>query len=67
MSYDACVTSAPAHPPPDGIELHRDVPLARHTYLRVGGPARYLAIPETPSDLERLLEWATTDPACHRR
>ena len=61
VSYDACVTSAPAHPPPDGIELHRDVPLARHTYLRVGGPARYLAIPETPSDLERLLEWARAE------
>ena len=35
-----------AQPPPDGIEVHQDVPLARHTYLRLGGPARYFAIPE---------------------
>ena len=35
-----------AAPPPDGIEVHEDVPLARHTYLRLGGPARFLAIPK---------------------
>ena len=45
-------------PPPDGIELHHDVPLARHTYLRVGGPARYLAIPDDAAQLEQLLGWA---------
>ena len=45
-------------PPPDGIEVHRDVPLARHTYLRLGGPARYFAIPEDVAQLERLLAWA---------
>ena len=45
-------------PPPDGIEVHEDVPLARHTYLRLGGPARYFAIPEDVAQLERLLAWA---------
>ena len=45
-------------PPPDGIEVHQDVPLARHTYLRLGGPARYFAIPENAAQLERLLAWA---------
>ena len=45
-------------PPPDGIEVHENVPLARHTYLRLGGPARYFAIPEDVAQLERLLAWA---------
>ena len=52
------VTSEPRADPPEGIELHPDAPLAQHTYLRVGGPARYLAIPETLEDLTRLLDWA---------
>ena len=47
-----------AAPPPDGIEVHQDVPLARHTYLRLGGPARYFAIPEDVAQLELLLGWA---------
>ena len=45
-------------PPPEGIEVHEQVPLARHTYLRLGGPARYFAIPEDAAQLERLLAWA---------
>ncbi len=45
-------------PPPEGIEVHEQVPLARHTYLRLGGPARYFAIPENAAQLERLLAWA---------
>ena len=52
------VTSEPRADPPEGIELHPDAPLTQHTYLRVGGPARYLAIPETLDDLARLLDWA---------
>ena len=52
------MTNEPFPDPPEGIELHRDAPLAQHTYLRVGGPARYLAIPETPDDLTRLVDWA---------
>ena len=42
-------------PPPDGVEVHEDVPLARHTYLRLGGLARFFAIPEDVAQLERLL------------
>ena len=45
-------------PPPEGIEVHEQVPLARHTYLRLGGPARYFSIPEDATQLERLLAWA---------
>ena len=50
-----------AAPPPDGIEVHQDVPLARHTYLRLGGPARYFAIPEDVAQLELLLAWARAE------
>ena len=31
------------------------MPLARHTYMRIGGPARYLATPEHMEGLETLL------------
>ncbi len=48
-------------PPPEGIEVHEDVPLARHTYLRIGGPARYLAIPESVEELQQLLGWARAE------
>lgn len=47
-------------PPPDGVEVHQDAPLARHTYLRLGGPARYLAIPDDIEQLQRLFAWART-------
>ena len=50
-----------AAPPPDGIEVHQDVPLARHTYLRLGGPARYFAIPGDVAQLELLLGWARSE------
>ncbi len=43
---------------PDGIEVLERVPLARHTYLRVGGPARYFATPRDLVELERLMLWA---------
>lgn len=39
--------------------LLREEPLARHTTLRVGGPARLFAIPETESDLAAALAWAS--------
>lgn len=45
-------------PPPAGIEILQDVPLARHTYLRVGGPARYFATPQDLVQLELLMLWA---------
>ena len=57
LPYHTGVTA----PPPDGIELHHDVPLARHTYLRVGGPARHLAIPDDTAQLEQLLGWARSE------
>ena len=64
MPYHAGVTATPLDgSPPHGIELHHDVPLARYTYLRVGGPARLLAIPDELSDLERLLAWARSEGA----
>ena len=44
--------------PPAGIEVRRDEPLANHTYLRIGGPARYFAIPSDRDELERLASWA---------
>ena len=48
-------------PPPAGIEVHEHAPLARHTYLRLGGPARYLAIPEDIEELQQLLGWARAE------
>ncbi len=45
-------------PVPEGIEVLERVPLARHTYLRVGGLARYFATPDDLVQLERLLLWA---------
>ncbi len=45
--------------PPSGIELLRDEPLANHTYLRIGGPARYFATPTDAGQLERLAAWAS--------
>jgi UDP-N-acetylenolpyruvoylglucosamine reductase len=41
---------------PAGIQ--RDVPLARLTTIRTGGPAELFARPATLSELERLLTWA---------
>ncbi|MGE0227892.1 MAG: UDP-N-acetylmuramate dehydrogenase [Dehalococcoidia bacterium] len=46
--------------PPSGIEVHEHVPLARHTYLRVGGAARYFATPRDLVELERLMLWSRT-------
>lgn len=45
-------------PLPSGIEIHEHVSLARHTYIRIGGAARYYAIPPDLVALERLLLWA---------
>ena len=44
--------------PPAGVAVARAEPLARHTYLRLGGPARYYAEPRDLDELERLLAWA---------
>lgn len=45
-------------PPPPGIEVHEGVALARHTYMRIGGPARYFATPKGLAQLELLMLWA---------
>ena len=45
--------------PPDGIEVLRDEPLARHTYMRLGGAAQYFASPSDLDALERLVAWAS--------
>lgn len=44
--------------PPSDIEIHEGVPLARYTYLRIGGPAQYFATPNDLVELERLMLWA---------
>jgi UDP-N-acetylmuramate dehydrogenase len=44
--------------PPTGIDLLREEPLARHTYLRLGGPAQYFATPASLDELARLAAWA---------
>lgn len=51
---------APLPPPPAGIAIAHGEPMSRHTYLRLGGPARGYAEPATPAELERLLDWART-------
>jgi UDP-N-acetylmuramate dehydrogenase len=40
------------------VKIERDVPLARHTTLGTGGPARFLARPETLGELEEALALA---------
>lgn len=45
-------------PPPAGVDIHEHVPLARHTYLRIGGAAEYFATPDDLAELERLMLWA---------
>ena len=42
--------------PPAGVE--RDAPLARLTTIRTGGPADFLARPDSPEQLAELLAWA---------
>ena len=52
------MSPADAIDPPAGIDVRRDEPLAKHTYLRIGGSARYFAIPADRDELERLAGWA---------
>ncbi|MEI6136434.1 MAG: UDP-N-acetylmuramate dehydrogenase [Chloroflexota bacterium] len=48
-----------ASPPNDlDLDLERDVSLSRHTYLRIGGPAAFLGVPEDMAQLERIATWA---------
>ena len=57
MAYDALVTSDP----PAGIEVHREAPLAQHTYIRVGGPAQFFAVPADAAQLDELFAWARSE------
>ena len=57
--YHQRMTPGNAPSPPSGVELLQDEPLARHTYLRIGGPARYFATPADTNQLERLALWAS--------
>lgn len=43
---------------PAALNLVRDEPMSRHTYMRLGGPAAYFCTPETLEDLDRMVEWA---------
>src|SRR5690348_10657255 len=45
--------------PPPGVVVHERVALSRHTYFRIGGPARYFATPGDLAALEALLVWAS--------
>jgi UDP-N-acetylmuramate dehydrogenase len=43
-------------------EIRENEPLARHTYYRIGGPARYLMVPRTLADLDWIAEGLRSDP-----
>jgi UDP-N-acetylmuramate dehydrogenase len=45
------------NPPPE-LALTRDEPLARHTYMRSGGPSAYFAEPNTIQHLRQIVAWA---------
>ncbi len=44
--------------PPADLGLDRDVPLARHTYMRIGGPAAFFGVPEDMEQFSRAAAWA---------
>lgn len=44
--------------PPPALGLERDVSLARHTYLRIGGAAAYFGTPPDIDTLVRIWAWA---------
>jgi len=51
--------SGPSLPePPADLGLEREVSLARHTYMRIGGPAAYFGIPADLAQFERIAAWA---------
>ncbi len=45
--------------PPSQLELSPDESLARHTYLRLGGPAAYFGTPRTIDQLQAMARWAS--------
>ncbi|MGE3855882.1 MAG: UDP-N-acetylmuramate dehydrogenase [Dehalococcoidia bacterium] len=54
------MTASSLPEPPADLGLEREVPLARHTYMRIGGPAAYLGVPEDLAQFERIAAWART-------
>ena len=52
------VCSASSDPSGIPILVRKDVPLWPHTSVRVGGPARFFASPETLDEVFELLAWA---------
>lgn len=50
--------SGPLPDPPADLALEREVPLSRHTYLRIGGPAAYFGVPADLAQFERIARWA---------
>ncbi|MEX2447054.1 MAG: UDP-N-acetylmuramate dehydrogenase [Dehalococcoidia bacterium] len=48
----------PLPDPPATLALTREEPLARHTYLRVGGPAAYFGVPQDLEALGAIAQWA---------
>jgi len=50
--------AAPLPEPPPGLGLERGVSLARHTYLRIGGPAAFFGTPPDLDTLIRIAAWA---------
>ncbi len=51
---------------PAGIDVRTQVPLARHTYLRIGGPARFFAEPHSLDEVALLFAWARSVPVAVR-
>ena len=48
-----------------GGNIKFDEPMAKHTSLRVGGPAEVFAIPDTLEELMALVEWAWKKEICY--
>jgi UDP-N-acetylmuramate dehydrogenase len=46
---------------PLALALRRDEPLARHTYMRLGGPAAYYAEPPTIEALMQITSWTLSE------
>lgn len=48
----------PLPEPPEALGLVRDEPMARHTYIRLGGPAAFFGTPSDLDALGRIAAWA---------
>jgi len=52
------VPGAPTPDPPLDLGLIRDEPMSRHTYIRLGGPAAFFAMPDSFDSLLQIAGWA---------